>query len=57
MYAEGALHFAPHVFDLQTRVERSTISLDRTLEGEYHGAVPPEEVRTALLQALEVRIL
>jgi len=51
------LRFAPHVFELHARVERSTISLDRTFAGEYHGTVPPDEVREALLQALEVRIL
>jgi hypothetical protein len=51
------LRFDPHAFELQTRVERSTISLDHTFAGEYHGTVPPDEVREVLLQALEVSIL
>jgi hypothetical protein len=55
--AVARLRFAPHVFELHTRVERWTISLDHTFEGEYHGTVPPEEVREAIVQALEVSIL
>ncbi|HXH09574.1 MAG TPA: hypothetical protein VNP04_07415 [Alphaproteobacteria bacterium] len=55
--AVARLRVDPHVFELHARVERSTISFDRTFVGESHGSVPPDEVREALLQALEVRIL
>lgn len=49
------LHLDPYTFDMPSRVERATITLNYSLPGDYQGAAP--ELREALLQALEVHIL